>query len=30
MKVKDINSVKTYSRGPSLGYEAHYLVMIPT
>ena len=31
MKVKDINSVNTsYSRDLSLGYEAYYLLLIPT
>ena len=28
MKVKDINSVNTYSSKPSLGYEAYYLIQI--
>ena len=29
MKVKYMKSVHTYSRGPSLGYEAYSLIMIP-
>ena len=29
MKVKDINSVNTYSEGPSLGYKAHSSILIP-
>ena len=29
MKVKGNNLVNTYSCGPSLGYEAYYLILIP-
>ena len=30
VKVKDINSVNTYSGGPSLRYEAYHLILVPS
>ena len=29
VKVKDVNSVNTYSDGPSLGYKAKYSILLP-